>query len=228
MSLLSTLMEYYPYVFHPAITIGAGALVLIHHEWTRQGADRSTLYRRVGGFLGAGVLSLVPSLAYMLVTGQGPMETMSGNAWQVDALVAGGIGVAAAVTWLLWWRYDWGSLVPTYMQTLIVVTVPYIALSPVWNFSGHVTMSLMPVLFLVLVDRKFWPLLLVPLVMVPNRIYVDAHTWAQAIGAFVITGALVVGVYWYRNDGSLRPASAESTPLGPQGGRPAGQGRRNQ
>ena len=227
MSSLSTAMEYYPYVFHPAVMIGLGALLIIHYEWTRQGTDRSSLWRRIGGFLSGGVLSLLPTAAYMLVTGQGPMETMSGNAWQVDALVAGGIAIAASVTWFLWWRYDWGSLVPTFMQALITVTVPYIALSPVWNFSGHVAMALMPMLFLVLVDRKFWPLLAIPLVMVPNRIYVDAHTWAQAIGAFVITGALVVGVYYLRNDGSLRPISAESTPLGPQGGRPAGQGRRN-
>lgn len=211
MSLLSTAMEFYPYVFHPAVTIGLGALLLVHYEWTRQGADRSTLWHRVGTFLGAGVLSLLPSLVYMLVTGEGPMETMSGNAWQVDSLVASGIAVAAGITWFAWRRYDWGTLVPVFMQTLVVVTVPYIALSPFWNFSGHVAMSLMPTLFLTLVDRKFWPLLLVPIVMVPNRIYVDAHTWPQVFGAFAVTATLVVGVYWYRNGGSLRPASAEST-----------------
>ena len=211
MTPLSAAMEYYPYVFHPSVMIGLGAILLIHYEWVQQEADRSALRRRVGTFLGAGVLSLVPTAAFMLVTGQGPMETMSGNAWQVDALVAGGIAIAAAVTWFAWQRYDWGELVPAFMQALLAVTVPYIALSPVWNFSGHVAMALMPVLFITLVDRKFWPLLVIPVVMVPNRIYVDAHTWAQVFGAFAITAALVVGVYWFRNGGSLRPASAEST-----------------
>jgi membrane-associated phospholipid phosphatase len=39
--------------------------------------------------------------------------------------------------------------------------------------------------------------------MVPNRIYVEAHTWAQAIGGLLIAAGLVVLVFERRRDGSL-------------------------
>lgn len=210
MSALDTAMELYPYVFHPVTVLGVGMLVLVHREWASQDADRSALWRRIGAFLGAGILSVLPTAAYVLVTGQGLFEVTKGNVWQVDALVGGGIFVVAGVTWFVWRRYDWGDLVPGAMQALAFVTIPYLALSPFWNVSGHVVISLMPTLYLTLVDRRFWPTLAIPVVMVPNRIYLDAHTWAQAIGAFVLTAVLVVGLFWIQTGGRLR-ADPEST-----------------
>ena len=198
MDALQVAMRYYPYVFHPAVCIGVATLLLIHYEWRRQDADRSSLRHRIGTFLAAGLLSLAPTGAYAVVTGSGVMKIMQGNAWQVDALVASGIAVAAAATWVAWRRFDWGPLVPGSMVALVAATIPYIALSPVWNYSGHVTMALMPTLYLTLVDRKFWPTLAVPVVMVPNRIVLDAHTWFQTVGAFAITAAVVVSVYWWQ------------------------------
>lgn len=195
-------MELYPYVFHPAVVIGAGALVLVHHEWARQDVGKSVLYRRIVAFLGAGALSLLPTLGYVLVTGQGIFEVTKGNVWQVDALVAGGILVAAGTTWLCWRRFDWGTLVPGYMQVLVLVTIPYIALSPFWNVSGHVIMALMPTLYVTLADHRFWPSLAIPIVMVPNRLYLDAHTWAQSIGGFVLAAAIVVGAFWLQANGT--------------------------
>ena len=61
MSLISEVMKVYPYVFHPAVVLGLGALLTIHWEWARSSPGRSELLRRVGAFLGAGVLSLVPA-----------------------------------------------------------------------------------------------------------------------------------------------------------------------
>ncbi|UPV74636.1 phosphoesterase [Halorussus limi] len=210
MSALDTAMRLYPYVFHPGVMVGAGALVLIYGEWARRDADRSALVRRLAAFLGAGVLSLAPTLAYVLVTGQSLYRVTKGNAWEVDALVAGGIFVTAGVTWSLWHRYDWGSLVPGYAEALVVATIPYAALSPFWNFSGHVTMALVPTLYLTLVDRRFWPTLAIPVVMVPNRVYLNAHGWAQSVGAFLVVAALVVGVFWHQTGGKLR-AEPDST-----------------
>lgn len=131
-----------------------------------------------------------------------------GNAWQVDALVASGLLVAAGVSWWLWRRYEWGSLVPDAMVALAAVTLPYIALSPFWNVSGHVIMALMPALFLTLVDRRFWPLLAVPVSMVPNRVFLSAHTWAQSIGGFLIAAAVVVGVRVLQTAGRSRGGPA--------------------
>lgn len=188
-------MRAYPYVFHPAVVVGAGALVLVHREWTHQRADRAALYHRAAAFLGAGVLSLLPTLAYVVVTGQGLYRVTKGNAWQVDALVAGGMLVAMGVTWLLWRRYEWGGLLPGYAAALALVTVPYGLLSPAWNVSGHVVMAAAPTLYLTLLDRRFWPTLAVPAVMVPNRVYLDAHTWAQGVVALLLAAVLVGGAF---------------------------------
>ena len=203
MSALSVLMEYYPYLFHPGVMVGGGLMVLMYLEWKRDGTGRGMLWKRYVTLAAVGTLSLLPTLAYMLATGQGPVETMQGNAWQVDFLVAGGMALVAAVLWYLWRRFEWGTVVPGALEAMVAVTVPYAALSPVWNVSGHVIFATMPTLYLVLVDRRFWPLLLVPAVMVPNRIYLDAHTWAQAIGGLLVASSLVVLVFGRRRDVSV-------------------------
>jgi membrane-associated phospholipid phosphatase len=194
MGLLRQAMVYYPYVFHPITVLGVGIALLIYLEWDRQDADAGALWRRLGALAGAGLLSLAPTAAFMLVTGKGPMQTTRGNAWQIDSLVASGLFIVAGLLWAVWWWYDWGSLVPDGMETLAAVTAPYMVLSPVWNVSGHVIIALMPTLYLTLVDRRFWPSLAIPLVMVPNRILLGTHTWAQTIGGFLIAAVVVVGL----------------------------------
>ena len=88
----------YPYVFHPAVLVGGGFLLTIHYEWSRQNVGRSMLWRRVGAFLAAGVLSLVPTAVYSFVSGTSPVKLTQGNAWQVDALVASGLFVTVGAT----------------------------------------------------------------------------------------------------------------------------------
>jgi len=219
MSTLETVMQYYAYLFHPGVVLGAGAMLIIHREWVGQAVDRSALYRRVGAFLGAGVLSLLPTAAYMLATGKGPVETMQGNAAQVDFLVAGGIVVAAGTTWAVWRYLDWGSIVSHAMVTYVTIAVPYAGLSPFWNVSGHVLLSLTPALYLTLLDRSYWPVMLVPIVMVPNRRIVGAHSWAQAVGAFLIGSAVVVAAFRLSD---RRSAVASTDPADAAGSRRAG------
>lgn len=206
MAAFSTAMEYFPYVFHPITVVGASVLLLIHHEWTRQGADRAALRRRVGAFLGAGALALVPTVAYFALSGGGIMAATQGKSLRMDALVAGGLVIAAAATWYAWRRYEWGRLVPAAMAVMVANTVPYFAISAVWDISGHVIISLFPALYLTLVDRSFWPLLAVPLVMVPNRVVVGAHTWTQSLVGFALAVALTTGLFWYQTGGSMRAA----------------------
>lgn len=198
MGLFHQAMVYYPYVVHPITVLGVGVLVLIYYEWRHLADDRSPLRPRVLGFFGAGALALVPTVAYFLVTGRGVVKATQGNSFEMDALVASGLFVAAGVTWYLWRREEWGPLVPHAMVTLAAVTVPYAVLSFVWNVSGHVIIALMPTLYLTLVDRRFWPTLLAPAVMVPNRILLDAHTWAQTIGGLVIAFVIVVALFRLR------------------------------
>lgn len=201
MSALSLLMAYYPYLFHPAVTVGGGTLLLMYVEWRREGAGRGALRRRFGTLAALGALALLPSLAYMLVAGQGPMETMQGNAWQVDFLVGSGMVLVAGAMWLLWQHAGRGPIVPAAMEALVGVTLPYLALSPFWNISGHVIFATTPALALALVDRRFRPLLAVPAVMVLNRVYLDVHTWGQSVGGLLLASAVVVWVFERRLDG---------------------------
>lgn len=211
MNLLSEAMTWYPYVVHPITVLGVGMLLLIHHEWALQDAGRPVLYRRVAGFVGAGVLGVLPTAAFFAFTGEGVFQATRGNRWEMDALVAGGILIAAGVTWWLWHRYEWGSAVPGATVALAAVTVPYALLSPFWNVSGHVIVSLMPTLYLTLVARKFWPLLVLPAIMVPNRVYLEAHTWAQTIAGLVLTLVVVAGVYYLYSGGSFRPVGRSAS-----------------
>lgn len=212
--LLDTAMRWFPYVFHPTTLLGAGLVTLIYYEWNRQPVDAGELWKRLGGFALAGVFALLPTAVYMLATGQGIMQTTQGNAWQVDWLVAGGVVVTATVLWILWAHFDWGPMVPKGAVALVAATIPYMIASPFWNMSGHVTMALFPALYLTLVDRKFWPTLVIPVLMVPNRLYLDAHTTAQTVGGFVITAIVVVAVY------KLRGSGREELPNGPADHRP--------
>ncbi len=212
MSLLEQAMGFYPYVFHPITVVGVSILFFIYYEWARQDGARSTLWRRMGSFLGVGLLALVPTVVYFVAVGANPIQATVGNDWMMDALVAAGLFIAGTGTWTLWRRFDWGQLVPGMMVALVAVTVPYAVLSPFWNISGHVIISLMPTLYVVLVARRYWPILAVPVVMVPNRIFLDAHTWAQSIGGFLVAAALTIGLYWRQTGGSLRP-NPEATTL---------------
>lgn len=206
-------MQAYAYLFHPAVALGLGAFLVIHWEWARRSLDRSALYRWLGTFVGAGVLSLAPTAAYMLATGKGPVETMQGNAAQVDVLVGGGILVATGVTWAVWRRFDWGDVTPHLMATYATMSIPYVTLSLFWNVSGHVLLSFTPALYLTLLDRRYWPTLLVPAVMGPNRLVLGAHQPAQVVGAYLIGLAVVVGAFYVRDDravwGEVEGASSD-------------------
>ena len=61
----------------------------------------------------------------------------------------------------------------------------------------------MPVLYLTLIDRRFWPSLVIPVAMVPNRIYLSAHTWAQSVGGFLVAPVVVLGRHWLRKHRSV-------------------------
>lgn len=193
MGLFRQAMTYYAFVFHPSTVLGAGFLALIYLEWDRQVVDRGQLWRRVGAFLVAGVLAFVPTAAYFLVW-SGLQTALEGSTWRMDMLVASGMFVAAGVTWALWHRYEWGEIVPDAMEALALVTVPYVLLSPFWDVSGHVIFALLPTLYLTLLDRRFWPTLAIPLVMVPNRVVLDAHTITQSVVGFIVCGVVVLGL----------------------------------
>lgn len=212
MSLLGRAIDLYGYVFHPITVIGLGALLLIHYEWADQSAGRSTLWKRWGAFLGAGVLALVPTVAFFVLQRGTLSKAFSGSSWKLDMMVAAGVFIGATVTWAVWRQYDWGDLVPGGMAALVAVIPPYAVLSPFWDISGHVIFALAPTLYLALLDRKFAPLLAIPVVMVPTRVIVNAHSTLESVAGFVVAAAIVVAVYLWRSpDSDSEPAAATAS-----------------
>ena len=195
MGLFRRAVELFPYVFHPSTVLGLGILLLVHYEWDRQPVGRASLWKRIGAFLGAGVLAFVPTAAYFLLARGSLSNALEGSSWQLDMMVAAGVYVAAGTTWYLWRRFDWGELVPDAMVVLAAVMVPYTLASPFWDISGHVIIALAPLLFLALLDRRYWPLLAIPVLMVPNRVMVNAHTWPQSVAGFLVAAAITVGLF---------------------------------
>jgi hypothetical protein len=80
----------------------------------------------------------------------------------------------------------WRSIIPLGVVAILVTVVPYALISLAWNISGHVVFTLVPTLYLTLVDRRFAPLLLILSIMVPNRPIVEMHPWPQAIAGFLL------------------------------------------
>lgn len=60
------------------------------------------------------------------------------------------------------------------------MTVTVDSSSSVWNGSDSVVVALTPTLCLALVDRTSWPVLAVPWVMVPDRVYSEARVQSAA------------------------------------------------
>lgn len=203
-------VELFPYVFHPITVLAASIVLLIRYEWRQQSLD-GVQWRRIGAFLGAGVLSLTPTVVFYLLRGGQIMGAVEGSSWQLDIAVAAGVYIVAGVVWFLWRRYDWGAVVPDAMVALAAVMAPYVVLSPFWDVSGHVIIALMPTLYLALLDRTYVPLLAIPILMVPNRVLLEAHTVAQSTVAFVLAGAITLCLYYY-SPPMERQRRAESTP----------------
>jgi membrane-associated phospholipid phosphatase len=108
----------------------------------------------------------------------------------------GGLGLAAGFACIgLVWRYrHWGRLLPEFAALLIAVTTVHSVVTPFWDVSSHVLYAATPAGYLGVVDRRFAPLVVVPLGMVVSRPLVGAHTWFQSVAGLVL-GALFVAAF---------------------------------
>ena len=204
MGLLERAMDVYRYLFHPLVVIAVTVLVVAACEWRRDGGSWRALAARFGAVGVATALALVPVGGLVLLAGRRAVG--DANVWYVDLSTAAGLCLASAVAWAIWSRRDWGRAVPGALAALVVTAVPFAALSLAWNVSGHVAFTAVPTLYLALLDRRFWPTLSIPVVMVANRPIVGAHTWPQSVGglALGVLGVLVATTYYDRlTDGPL-------------------------
>lgn len=205
---LTAFMRLYEVVFHPLWFAAMTGLVLVVYEWSRNSGDRSELGVRLGVLLGVLAVGSLPALGYVLLSPVAIGVAFTNPPWQVDVASAVGVVVTAAGLWFVWRHYDWGKLVPGGALVLVATLVPYAAIAPFWDISGHVTFTTALSLYLALVDRRFAPVVLVALVMIVNRPYLGAHTWLQSIAGFVLAVVVVAGVVTFVLDDGIGPTTS--------------------
>lgn len=192
MDWLTSFMEVYRYAFHPLAFLLATWLLLVGYEWARESSEPRNLAVRVGTILAIAVAALVPTGIYLLVTDQAARAATVGNDWPVDLATTSGLLVASGLSWAVWSATGWGSATKGAAAAIAVTAVPYAAISVVWNVSGHVAFSAVPALYLASLDRKFLPLVAIPLIMIVNRPFLGVHTWGQSIAGFLLGAAGVL------------------------------------
>jgi len=195
MTVLREFMEVYRHAFHPLVVLVASSLLLVYEGWASSSASRRNLLARIGAALGVEALAISPVPIYLFATGKSVDALTLGNDWRADVLTTASLLVAGLGLWYVWSAEGWGQEVGRAAKIIVAVAVPYVLLSLVWNVSGHVTFSVVPTLYLTLQHRKYWPLLAIPLLMVPNRPIVGMHTWAQSVGGLVLGTVGVLATY---------------------------------
>ncbi|WP_254546214.1 phosphoesterase [Halomarina pelagica] len=188
---LFAFMRLYERVFHPLPYVAAVGLVAIVVEWRREDDGWRGLGYRFGAYATALAAAVTPAAAYLLVTPTGISTALVDPSWRLDLATALGVAAGAGLLWALWTANGWGRIVPDAAALLLLALLPYAAIAPFWDLSGHVTFTTVPTLFLLLVDRRFGPLLVVPAVMVVNRPLLGAHTWLQSVAGVAFAVAVI-------------------------------------
>lgn len=120
--------------------------------------------------------------------------------WVEDLFAVLGLSVAILITLIVWKIRNYGYIMTSAIVSAIVVTVPYMIISPFWNISGHVAYTTAPTVFISGIDRRWMFLYLIPLLMLVNRPYLGEHTVAESIAGFVLGLLAMVGVYRIKNN----------------------------
>lgn len=207
--MLSGLAQDYSTVFTPEVFVLLCGLVLVGYEWGhRRSRTRRGLLARLG-VLGSGwLVGLAIYLGVEVLAGPVPK-------WVGDATGSIGLVVGLVVIWAGWRRWEPSPFVPPFVGLLVAVSVPHLLITPFWDVSTHVLYAVVPAGALVLFDRRFAPLALVPLGMVFARPLAGAHTWPQSIGGLLL-GLIAVLAFarWFETgsgsdgDGSQAPGNA--------------------
>jgi uncharacterized membrane protein YidH (DUF202 family) len=179
-------MLLYQDVFHPMPVLTACSLLLVTREWVHDGTRLTSYVARTSTLLAAIALTTA-GFAYVQFRTDIPIWAYRREGfWELDlAMSAVLVGVCATI-WFLWRYFNWDERTRRATVLLSATAVPYAWISMHWNISGHVLFTLVPTLYLALVDRRYLPLLVIPLVMIPNRPMVSRHTLEQSFGSVAL------------------------------------------
>ncbi|MFC7165822.1 hypothetical protein [Halospeciosus flavus] len=173
-------------VFAPELFVLLCAVLAVGYEWRRDGtATVQTLGARYA------VLVVAWGVAFVVYQSS-PVWFADPPTWAPDFLGSVGLGVGLLVIAGAWRVGEWGTLVPDYVGALLALTAVHLVVTPFWDVSSHVAYTAVPAGALAVVDRRFAPLLVVPVGMVFARPLAGAHTWLQSVGGLVLGAAFVV------------------------------------
>jgi membrane-associated phospholipid phosphatase len=198
MNLLREVMAVYQYAFHPGVVLAASLFVLAYSGWSRDHTGVGSLGVRIATLVGVELVAALPVALYLLVRRPPVLRLTAGTDWRINVVTAASLVVAGTLLWFYWSAKPWRSEVATAGLALVATAIPYGLLAPLWNVSGHVTFTVVPTLLLALADRRFWPLLVIPAVMVVNRPVLGAHTWLQSLAGLGLGTAGVLAARRWR------------------------------
>lgn len=175
----------YSTVFAPEAFILVCALCLLGYERLAPGHGTGDLGAKLGALAFGWAVGLAVYKGVPLAVGPVPK-------WINDALGSVGLVIGLAVIGVVWRRQDWGGFVPPFAGLLVAVSVPHLLITPVWDISSHVLYTVVPAGALVVLDRRFAVLAVVPLGMVLARPLAGVHTWPQSIAGLGLGVVAVV------------------------------------
>lgn len=186
-------------VFAPELFVLLATLLLVGYE-RRGDLDPKPLAARLGVVIVAWVVAFAVYQGGPELLGTGVPGGDAGLAGTAvpggdDFFAAFGLIVAFAGIALAWRQFEWGSLVPPYALLLVATSLLHLVVVPLWDASSHVIYAAVPVGALVAADRRFAPLLAVPLLLVWSRVATGAHTVDEAVGGLLVAGVVLGGAF---------------------------------
>ena len=172
-------------VFTPELFLLLTTLLLVGYERRDRPAPRAIAAR-------VGAVAVAWVLAFAVYWG-GPKSIGTNVPGGDDFFAALGLIAAFAGIGLAWRRFEWGPLLPPYAALVVATSVLHLAVVPVWNASSHVIYAAVPAGASFAVDRRFAPLLAVPVLLVWSRIALGAHTLDEAVGGLAVAGVVLGG-----------------------------------
>ncbi len=178
------LMEIYDDAFSPLYYMLLCALVVVYYDSKKTGKTKKAILVTILAYL-IGISTY--SLWFLVRSSFTPQ-------WVEDILAVSGLSLALFIGYNAIRRKIYNGLVMLGILVLVTLTIPYAIISVFWNISGHVVYTTAPTLFLARINRKFFPLIAIPLLMVVNRPIVGAHSWSESVAGFILAAAITLYV----------------------------------
>lgn len=190
------IMVFYKDAFDPKYFLFLSFILIVYYDWKNQSQEKKYFFERIAVISISYIIGLIiVDLVMMQIVGQ----SSSYPQYFVDYSNLAGLMLGLALSIALWMKFTFGKEFMDAAIGLLVVSIPFALISYYWNISGHVTYTAAPVTYLVLLDRRFLFLYVIPVVMVFNRPYVGAHTPVQSISGFILgTVVMLISIQMIR------------------------------